>query len=193
MSEFKPIAAAASSIPSNVDNGNFIVTTDTGDSYVDIGNNRIKLTDVIAGTYNNIVGTVAPLTNKIYYATDRQKLLMARYENNSVVWSVISEDSKIINNSSAAVAIELNDNRIYYLTNANITSISLTANSNLSYCTLCFTAGTSTTFSPPTGARCIGHDCSGGIFTPVSGKEYQIAIDILNNTLTFYVLRITLE
>ncbi len=190
MSEFKPIAAVASSIPSIVGNGNLIVTMDTGDLYVDIGNNRIKLTDVIAGTYNNIVGTVAPLTNKIYYATDRQKLLMARYENNSVVWSVISEDSKIINNSSAAVTIELNDNRIYYLTNANITSISLTANSNLSYCTLCFTSGTSTTFSPPTGARCIGKDCIGGIFIPVSGKEYQIAIDILNNILTFYVLRI---
>ena len=89
--------------------------------------------------------------------------------------------------------MELQDNKIYYLTNASNASIQLTAASSLSYCTICFTAGAGTTWLVPNNARCIGYDCTGGIFTPVAGREYQIAVDKLNNLLTFYVINTRLD
>ena len=85
MADFKPITTVASGLPAVV-NGNIIATTDTGDLYVDAGGSRIKLTDVITGTYAAITGLIAPLINKLYFATDTHKLLQASYNNGEVVW-----------------------------------------------------------------------------------------------------------
>ena len=178
--------------------GALTVLTDTQDVYVDTDDIRIKLSDVVTGTYAAITNQSDPVLGKIYFAVDTHQLLQAYRDNGSVVWHELggydeSGTEDIIYDSGAVVSLTLNTRKIYYLTNNNITSISLTAASNLSYCTLCLTGGTNTSFSPPVGARCIGHDCYGGVFYPASGREYQIAIDVLNNVITFYVLSINLN
>lgn len=176
-------------------NGQLIVATDTKSLYLDSGSSRIRISDVIMDTYSNIMSDM-PSVNKIYFATDTHQLLQATYEtgNPDPVWhSLGGSQSEVVTNSNAAVSIELADNKIYYLTNANLTSITLTAASSLSYCTICFTAGAGTTWTVPNNARCIGYDCTGGIFTPVAGREYQIAVDKLNNLLTFYVINTRLD
>ena len=76
MADFIPKTTIASNLP-DIANGSLIATTDTGDLYVDSGGSRIKLTDVITGTYNDIIALDAPLTGKLYFATDNHKLLQA--------------------------------------------------------------------------------------------------------------------
>ena len=88
MSDFKPKTTVASNLPA-VENGSLIATTDTGDLYVDSGNKRIKLTDVIIGTYSGIRNLLAPLSNKIYFATDTHQLL--HYSGGS--WTVLNSSS----------------------------------------------------------------------------------------------------
>lgn len=194
MANFVPKRAVASSMP-GVSDGSLVVAKDTGDLYVDVEDNgvvkRVKLSDIITGTYDSITSVLAPLTGKIYFATDTHELL--QYSNGA--WTVLNEtdETEVVNNSNASVEVELQDNTIYNFTNANITRVRLTTSSSLSYCTICFTAGTSTIFEPPTGTRCVGYNCSGGVFNPVSGKEYQIAVDKLGNALNFYILRMDLE
>lgn len=198
---FKPFLRTSSSFnpaTTALNEGSLTVLTDTQDVYVDTDDMRIKLSDVVTGTYSAITSQLNPVLGKIYFAVDTHQLLQAYMDNGSVVWHELgghsgSDTEDIIYESGAAVSITLNTRKIYYLTNNNITSISLTAAADLSYCTLCFTAGTSTSFSPPTGARCIGHDCYGGVFAPVAGREYQVAVDVLNNVLTFYVLVVSLN
>ncbi len=92
MSEFKPKTTVASSLPAVV-NGSLIATTDTGDLYVDSGNRRIKLTDVITGTYSEIKALNAPLPGKLYFATDTHKLLQAVYSGNRVTWTELNSSS----------------------------------------------------------------------------------------------------
>ncbi len=194
MANFIPKRTIASRMP-GVSDGNLVVAKDTGDLYIDVEDNgvvkRVKLSDVITGTYASIMSVLAPLTGKIYFATDTHELL--QYSNGE--WTVLNEsgETEVVNNSNASVEVELQDNTIYNFTNANITRIRLTASESLSYCTICFTAGTSTIFEPPVGARCIGYNCSRGTFSPESGKEYQIAVDKLGNALNFYILRMDLE
>lgn len=189
MAEFIPKTAVASSLPA-VANGSLIATTDTGDLYVDAGGERIKLTDVITGTYAAITALLAPLTGKLYFATDTHQLL--QYSGGA--WTVLGwEESEIREVTGSTVDITLEDNKIYYCTNANISSITLTDSATMNYCTVCFTAGTNMTFAAPVGSRSVGFDCSGGVFAPIAGKEYQIAIDKLNNVLTLYVLKVTLD
>lgn len=201
MIEFTPVITTSglfntTEIP--IRNGQLIAVSDTGEVYIDYNSTRTKYTDVITGTYSYITTVLAtPLEDKIYFATDTHQLLQAYYESGAsqATWKVLNAgtETRVVNNSNTAVTVELDNNTIYNLTNANIGSITFTASNTLDYCTICFTAGTSTTFSPPAGSRCIGYDCSGGIFTPVSGKEYQIAVDKLGNQLTFYVLRMDLN
>ena len=189
----------SSVVLSTVVNGRLIVATDTKSLYLDSGGSRIRISDVILDTYSNIMSTTVtplPSVNKIYFATDTHQLLQATYEsgNPDPVWHQLGgSQSEVITISSSEVILELQDNKIYYLTNASNASIQLTAASSLSYCTICFTAGDGTTWVAPNNARCIGYDCTGGIFTPVSGREYQIAVDKLNNLLTFYVINTRLD
>ena len=204
MADFKPIRTNAESLADvPVIDGQIIAVYDTGELYIDItalaNNQHLKVTDVIIDTDSAIRSQLSPLTNKLYFATDTHKLLQAVKNGNTYTWTELNSGSggggeqtevKVI--ADASVSIELNDNKIYCLTNNNITSITLTANANLSYCTICFTAGTNTTFTRPSVSdRCIGYDCLNGNFRPLSGQEYQIAVDKLNNILTFYVLRIS--
>ena len=193
--KFKLITAVNSQL-SDIDvvNGQVIVTTDRHEVHVDNGNSRKKIGDVITGTYSSITSNESPITGKIYFATDTHQLLQASYDSNTVVWdSLGSLQTEVVTITSELISLELQDNKIYYLTNASDASISLTAASSLSYCTICFTAGDGTTWNPPNNARCIGYDCTGGIFTPVPGREYQIAVDKLNNILTFYVINTRLD
>lgn len=88
MSDFKPITTIASNLP-NVVNGNLITTLDTGDMYVDSGGKRTKIADVITGTYADITSLLAPLTNKVYLATDTHQLL--QYSGGS--WTVLNSGS----------------------------------------------------------------------------------------------------
>lgn len=100
----------------------------------------------------------------------------------------------VVTVSTASSTTNLADNTIYKFTHNNITSITLTDTDHVSYCTLIIPkAGTSTTFNKPSGSRCIGYDCSNDNFSPVSGKEYQIAVDNVTGQLTFYVLRMDLD
>ena len=88
----KPKMSVKSNLPA-VDAGSLIVTTDTGDAYVDVGQQRIKLSDVITGTYSEITNLITPLTNKIYFATDTYQLLQATYggRNGSILqWKVLN-------------------------------------------------------------------------------------------------------
>lgn len=180
-----------------IQSGWLVVTSDTRELYVYLNGAPQKYSDVELGTYSSLTSDLTPLTNKLYFATDTHQLLQVYYESGSSTptWKVLNAggETQVINNTDSQVSISLGNNTIYNLTNANIASISLTASNTLDYCTICFTAGTSTAFSPPVGSRCIGYDCSGGIFTPVAGKEYQIAVDKLGNQLTFYVLRLDLN
>lgn len=192
---FKPSFSTSSSFnpaTTALNEGALTVLTDTQDIYVDTDDIRIKLSDVVTGTHTAITSQSNPVLGKIYFAVDTHQLLQAYMENGSVIWHELGSQSQsiIVNNSDAAVSIPLADNTIYNLTNNNITSITLTASSGLSYCTLCFTAGTNTTFTKPSGSTCVGDDCVSGDFTPVSGRSYQIAVDVLNNSITLYVLAI---
>ena len=192
---FKPALSTSSSFnpaTTALNEGALTVLTDTQDIYLDTDDIRIKLSDVVTGTYAAITSQPNPVLGKIYFAVDTHQLLQAYMDSSSVVWHELcgQAQSIIVNNSDAAVSIPLADNTIYNLTNSNITSITLTASSGLSYCTLCFTAGTSTTFTKPNGSTCVGDDCANGDFTPVSGRSYQIAVDVLNNSITLYVLAI---
>lgn len=129
---------------------------------------------------------------RLYFIKDMNQILRANSTNTYDIYGgLITSDVITVNND--VVTLEMQDNKVYYLTNNNIASISLTVGDEFSYCTVCFTAGTATTWAVPNNARCIGYDCSGGIFTPVAGNEYQIAVDKINNLLTFYVLNIQLD
>ena len=190
---FTPIITIKSQLVSDVPvvNGQFIVTSDTLEVYIDSDSKRKKYSDVVIGTYASLTSDLAPLTDKLYFATDTHQLLQAYYENSTLKWKVLNEyQSEIVNiTASGDVTQTLEDNTLYYIS-GTIGAINLSVSSTMSYCTVCFTASASTTFTHITGSRAIGFDCSGGIFTPVAGKEYQIAIDKLNNILTLYVLRI---
>lgn len=129
---------------------------------------------------------------RLYFIKDMNQILRANTTNTYDIYggSVGSDEITV---EGDVVTLEMQDNKVYSFTNNNIASISLTIGTEFSYCTVCFTAGTATTWTVPNNSRCIGYDCSGGIFTPVAGNEYQIAVDKLNNLLTFYVLNTSLE
>ena len=96
--------------------------------------------------------------------------------------------------NSGAVQITLQNNTIYRL-GSTINSITLSAASDMSYCTLCFTTpssgGSTPYFSLPSNFwRCVGHDVSNGVFTPSASSEYQVAIDVLSGTTTLYILKL---
>ncbi len=199
MSTFKPVITTAgllSSVP--LLDGQLVAVYDTGELYTDkIDGNvitRTRYSDVIVGDYATLSSLDYPLEGKICFAVDTHQLFQVNYVNDEPVWHELGGSAtQVVNNSDSSVSVALANNTIYNFTNANIRSIMLTTLNTLEYCTICFTASTPTIFSPPIGSRCIGYDCSGGIFTPVSGKEYQIAVDKLGNKLTFYVLRMDLN
>ena len=124
--------------------------------------------------------------------------MQAYYESGSSTptWKVLNDggETEVVTiTASSDVSQTLANKTIYYIRSQGISGpgvLSFTVDSSMSYCTVCFTAGDNTVFTHITGSRCIGYDCSNGIFAPVSGKEYQIAIDKLNSQLTLYVLRL---
>ena len=181
MAEFKPKIALSGSLPA-VENGALVVTTDTGEEYVDIGNERIKLSDVVQLTKAQILALQNPDPKKLYKATDTKDLLTCQVNGNVISWSELSS-ANIVENSSAAVTLTLASNTFYYLTNANITSITISGVTNgvegYHYSTITFDApATAPTFAmPATGYYCTGSDCSSGVFTPQASKRYWMCID----------------
>jgi len=88
--DFRPITTIASNLPSVTD-GNLIVTTDTGELFVDKNSSRIKLSDVYQDTEESIRSLIAPVIGKLYFATDTHKLLQASYSGSTVTWTVLNE------------------------------------------------------------------------------------------------------
>ena len=79
---FKPAFSTSSSFnpaTTALNEGALTVLTDTQDLYVDTDDIRIKVSDIVTGTYNSIVGLVAPLQNKIYFATDTKMIWLDAY------------------------------------------------------------------------------------------------------------------
>lgn len=88
MADFIPVrtnANALSAVP--IVDGQIIAVYDTKELYLDKGNNRQKYSDIIFDTYSNIITLIAPLSNKIYYATDTNKLL--KYSNG--FWIILND------------------------------------------------------------------------------------------------------
>lgn len=76
MADYIPIRTPASALANvPIVDGQIITVYDTGEMYVDKGSVRQRLADVIADTYANIISLLAPLANKLYFATDTHQLL----------------------------------------------------------------------------------------------------------------------
>lgn len=76
MADYIPIRTPASALANvPIVDGQIITVYDTGEMYVDKGAVRQRLADVIADTYANIISLLAPLANKLYFATDTHQLL----------------------------------------------------------------------------------------------------------------------
>ena len=86
----KPKLTIASNLPA-VEDGSVVATTDTGELFIDANGVRTKLTDVIVGTYSGIINLIAPLRNKIYFATDTNQLLQASYgRGGTLTWKILN-------------------------------------------------------------------------------------------------------
>ena len=64
--------------------GQLIYTKDTSEVYLDVGNNRNKLSDVIEVVSKSSV--VTPILSKLYYETSTDKLFKPKTENNEIIW-----------------------------------------------------------------------------------------------------------
>lgn len=84
--------------------------------------------------------------------------------------------------SDASVTLTLQNNSLYYLTNANITAIDLDSASGFLYGGFDFETGSSEpTFSYPADGTndwvFCGADCEDGVFIPQAEKRYRVAIE----------------
>lgn len=181
MTDFKPKYALSGSLPA-VENGALVVTTDSGEAYIDVGDERIKMSDVIQLTQAQILALQDPDPNKVYKASDTGALLTCKVNGNTVSWMELKQ-SVIVENSNAAVTLTLAYNTLYYLTNASITSITISgitlSPEGFHWSSITFDAPASApTFAmPENGYYCTGSDCSSGVFTPQASRRYWLAIE----------------
>ena len=78
--------------------GQLIYTKDTNEMYLDVGENRTKVSDIIEVADKSSV--VTPILSKLYYETSTDILYKAKIENNTVIWVAIggtSGDVKMCN------------------------------------------------------------------------------------------------
>lgn len=64
--------------------GQLIYTKDTAEVYLDVGNNRNKVSDIVIVADKTNIST--PVISKLYYETSTDTLFKAKMENNTVVW-----------------------------------------------------------------------------------------------------------
>lgn len=193
---FKPVLRTSSQFnpaTTALNEGSLTVLTDTQDLYVDTDDIRIKLSDVVTGTYSAITNNDHPVLGKIYFAVDTHQLLQASSDNGSVVWHELGGQAQtaIVNNSNAAVSITLSDNTIYRCTSDSLSSLTISGlATGFRYASITFTSpATATTFAmPATGYYCVGAACDNGVFTPEASMRYNLAIEDEGDRIAIYVM-----
>ena len=87
-----------SNLPSQISNGTIYVTTDEKAMYVDLGNNRIRLSSVINCTYAEWTQLKPPYsTEALYYITDKNALVKYSKDNGDDQWIQINSTADIDN------------------------------------------------------------------------------------------------
>ena len=113
MALFKPVKTTGSNLSNaSVVDGQFVVTTDRGEACVDTPSGRVRIADVITGTYSSITSNLAPLLDKLYFATDTHQLLQAVSNNNTLSWVQVGEPTYL-------TSLMTNSNSGKYLTFAS--------------------------------------------------------------------------
>lgn len=96
-------------------------------------------------------------------------------------------------NSGDPVTLTLDNNTVYELTSAALTSLTLSGvETGFEYASVTFTSGsTATVFAmPATGWYCVGsEDCNAGVFTPAAEMRYNLAICQEFGRIAVYVMR----
>jgi len=94
-----------SALPSTVEDGKLRFTTDTGRLFVDgSGNTRTEVTDFVRGlTETEIKSQLAPLTSKVYIASDTGKLLI--YNSTDDEWETLSKDAETVNGKTVGANV----------------------------------------------------------------------------------------
>lgn len=64
--------------------GQLIYVKDNNELYLDVGSNRVKLSDIIEVANKDTV--VSPILSKLYYETSTDMLYKAKIQNNDIVW-----------------------------------------------------------------------------------------------------------
>jgi hypothetical protein len=91
-----------SKLPSAISNGTIYVTTDEKAMYVDLGNNRIRLSSVINCTYTEWTQLTPPYSQEaLYYITDKNALVKYSSDGGSDKWIQINSTADIENILSA--------------------------------------------------------------------------------------------
>lgn len=102
-----------------------------------------------------------------------------------------SDESTVVTNTSASIALTLADNTIYQCTNAAITDLTFSGVvAGFVRATLTFTSpSTATTFAmPASGWYCVGPGCENGTFTPTADMRYNLAIEQEADRVAVYVM-----
>lgn len=102
-------------------------------------------------------------------------------------------DSEQVEVTDASVSLTLENNKLYYLSNASLSSIVISGvSSGFKYCGLSFEspAGAAPTFGvPASGFKCLREDCSNGVFTPEAGCRYHLAIEFMIDEVVIWVAK----
>ena len=72
--------------------GQLIYTKDTGEVYLDVGNNRKKISDLIEVANKSSV--VSPITSKLYYETSTDILYKVKQVDGEIIWVDITGATK---------------------------------------------------------------------------------------------------
>lgn len=187
MALFKPVQTTGSNLPNaSVVDGQFVVATDRGEAYVDTPSGRVRIADVITGTYSSITSNLAPLLNKLYFATDTHQLLQAVSHNNSLAWVRVglTETTSEVTLTATTISQAIANNTIYTCSNP-VSSLTVVADDNLLYASMNLTTGSSgMAFNMPgSGWVCTGSDCASGVWSPAVSKQYCLAFEKINSSL----------
>lgn len=187
MALFKPVKTTGSNLSNaSVVDGQFIVATDRGEAYVDTTSGRVRIADVITGTYSSITSNLAPLLDKLYFATDTHQLLQAISHNNSLAWVQVglTETTSEVTLTATTISQAIANNTIYTCSNP-VSSLTVVADDNLLYASMNLTTSSSgmAFVMPASGWVCTGSDCTSGVWSPVASKRYCLAFEKIDNSL----------
>lgn len=186
MPSFKPVKTTGSNLSNaSVVDGQFVVTTDRGEAYVDTPSGRVRIADVITGTYSSITSNLAPLLNKLYFATDTHQLLQAVTSGNSLSWVQVglAEISTEVTLTGSVISQAIANNTIYSCSSA-VSSLTVVADDNLLYASMNLTTSSSgMTFQMPATWVCTGSDCMSGEWTPCASSRYCLSFEKIDSSL----------